>query len=88
LSSKIPVLFLEHKIYISVYENPQRPTRCLYFGNAMELYGEVLVTLWPTHNPEENLLYTVGDLGVSILANTLHIWKLSPFEIWRGGVLC
>jgi hypothetical protein len=47
----------------------------------MKLYGEVLVTLWPTHNPEENLFYAVGDLGFSIFANTLHIWKLSPFEI-------
>ena len=29
LSSTIPVLFLEHEIYLSVYENPPRPTRCL-----------------------------------------------------------
>ena len=29
LFSKIPMLFLEHEIYLSVYENPPRPTGCL-----------------------------------------------------------
>jgi hypothetical protein len=29
LPSKIPVLFLEHEISLSFYENPPRPTRCL-----------------------------------------------------------
>jgi len=29
LSSTIPVLYLENEIYLKVYENPPRPTRCL-----------------------------------------------------------
>jgi len=52
----------------------------------MVLCGEALVTHWPTHNPEENLLHAVRDLRFSIFANTLHIWQPSPFEIWRGGM--
>jgi len=29
MSSTFPVLFLEYEIYLSVYENPPRLTRCL-----------------------------------------------------------
>jgi len=75
------VLFLEHEIYLSVYENPPRPTRCLLFANAMVLCVEALVSLWPTHNPEENFLYAVRYLTSQYICKyTSH---LKAFSFWN-----